>query len=141
MKSRFLLSTLLVTTLGLAIISLVPIHTRAQTGDRKNDAKATGGSSFEGEIMDDECAQMGSHDMTMKAASLATPDLCTTYCLRFKKTPGKYVLYDAATKMTYQLDNQQEASFFAARKVKVTGTYDQATKMIRVTDITSMSTS
>jgi hypothetical protein len=46
MNSRFLLSTLLVTALGLAILSLVPIHTRAQTGDRKNDAKATAGSSF-----------------------------------------------------------------------------------------------
>src|ERR1700758_3648051 len=141
MNSRFLLSTLLVATLGLTILSLVPVRSRAQTGDRKNDAKATAGSSFKGEIMDNECAEMGSHDITMKATSLATPDLCTKYCLRFKKIPGKYVLYNAAVKMIYQLDNQQEASFFAARKVKVTGTYDQATKTIHVTDINSVSAS
>jgi hypothetical protein len=141
MNSRFLLSTLLVATLGLTILSLVPVRSRAQTGDRKNDAKATAGSSFEGEIMDNECAEMGSHDITMKATSLATPDLCTTYCLHFKKTPGKYVLYNGATKMIYQLDNQQEASFFAARKVKVTGTYDKAMRTIHITDITSTPTS
>ena len=105
----------------------------------KDQAKAQAGSTFEGEIMDNDCAQMGSHDTTMKAVTLATPDLCTSYCLRFKKTPGKLVLYDAATKTIYQLDHQQEASFFAARKVKVTGTYDEATKTIRVKDITSVS--
>ena len=126
----------------LTILTLVSVRTPAQNTALKNEANAAVVvSAFEGEIMDNDCAQMGSHEMTMKDTSLATPDLCTTYCLRFKKTPGKYVLYNAATKMIYQLDNQQEASFFAARKVKVTGTYDQATKMIRVTDITSRSTS
>jgi len=141
MKARVLQSTSLVTMLALPIVSLVSVGTLRQNAAPKNEAKAAAASAFEGEIMDNDCAQMGSHEMTMKDTSLATPDLCTTYCLRFKKTPGKYVLYNAATKMIYQLDNQQEASFFAARKVKVTGTYDQATKMIRVTDITSGSTS
>ena len=141
MTWRFVLSALLVTMLALTILSLVPVHTLAQTGDRKNHAKATAGSSFAGEIMDNDCAQMGSHEMTMKETSLATPDLCATYCLRFKKTPGKYVLYNAAAKMIYQLDDQQEASFFAARKVKITGTYDEATRTIHVTDITSAPTS
>lgn len=105
----------------------------------KDQAKASAGSAFEGEIMDNDCAEMGSHDMTMKSVTLATPDLCTSYCLRFKKTQGKLVLYDAATKTICQLDNQQEASFFAARKVKVTGTYDEATKTIHIKDITSVS--
>lgn len=91
--------------------------------------------------MDNDCAQMGSHDMTMKANNLATADLCTTYCLHFKKTPGKYVLYNAATKTIYQLDDQAQTDFFTARKVKVTGTYDQATKTIHVTDIKSVSAS
>lgn len=129
--------------LSVCLMAMVPVLSfpPAQNTGPKDQAKASGGSTFEGEIMDNDCAQMGSHDMTMKAVTLATPDLCTTYCQRFKKTPGKYVLYNAATKMIYQLDNQQEASFFGARKVKVTGTYDEATKTIHVKDITSASAS
>src|SRR5690349_1623258 len=124
-----------------AIVPVVSFPTPAQNTGPKNQARASGVSTFEGEIMDNDCAQIGSHDMTMKVNTLATPDLCTTYCLRFKKTPGKYVLYNAATKMIYQLDNQQEASFFGARKVRVTGTYDEATMTIHVKDISSASAS
>jgi hypothetical protein len=127
--------------LAAALLSLVPVRTPAQNAASKNAAKAAQGSTFEGEIMDNDCALMGSHDMTMKATKLETRELCDMYCLRFLKTPGKYVLFNAATKMIYQLDNQDEAEFFAARKVKVTGTYDQATKTIHVTDIKSVSAS
>jgi hypothetical protein len=136
---QFLHSALLV-TIVLPVLALMSVRTPAQTAGSKNDAKV-GVSVFEGEIMDGDCAQMGSHDATMKAVTLGAPDLCTAYCLRFKKTPGKYVLYNATTKMIYQLDKQQEASFFGARKVKVTGTYDEATKTIHVSDITFVSTS
>jgi hypothetical protein len=140
MKSGFLRSIRL---LSVCLMAMVPVLSLppAQNNGSKDQSKAPAGRTFEGEIMDNDCAQMGSHDMTMKAVTLATPDLCTAYCLRFKKTPGKYVLYNAATKMIYQLDNQQDASFFGARKVKVTGTYDEATKTIHVIDITSASVS
>jgi len=127
--------------LAVAVLSLVSVRTPAQNAAPKNGAKAAQGSTFEGEIMDNDCALMGSHEMTMKATKLQTPELCNMYCLRFLKTPGKYVLFNAATKMIYQLDNQDEAQFYAARKVKVTGTYDQATKTIHVTDIKSASVS
>lgn len=140
LTSQVLKPSLLLAIALLPAFALMSVRTPAQTAGPKNDAKA-GASVFEGEIMDGDCAQMGSHDATMKTVTLASPDLCTAYCLRFKKTPGKYVLYNAATKMIYQLDNQQEASFFAARKVKVTGTYDEAAKTIHVSDITSVSTS
>jgi hypothetical protein len=139
MKRGFSLSPVLLTMLLVTTPSFVPL--RGQKTGPSDQAKAVSGSAFEGEIMDDDCAAMGSHAMTMTSTALATPDLCTTYCLRFKNTPGKLVLYNAATKMIYQLDNQQEASFFKARKVKVTGTYDQATKTIHVTDINSLSAS
>lgn len=138
MNFGFLRSVRVLLVCLVPIVPVVWLATPVQN-TLKDQAKASAGSTFEGEIMDNDCAQMGSHDMTMKAVTLATPDLCTSYCLRFKKTPGKLVLYDAATKTIYQLDNQQEASFFAARKVKVTGTYDEATKTIRVKDITSVS--
>jgi hypothetical protein len=139
MKHGFSLSPLVFTIFLVTGPSFVPLRTPAQNTGPKDQAKAATGSTFEGELMDNDCAEMGSHAMTMTATALSTPDLCTTYCLRFKNTPGKLVLYNAATKMIYQLDNQQEASFFKARKVKVIGTYDQATKTIHVTDINSVS--
>jgi hypothetical protein len=124
------------------MLSLISVRTPAQNAVPKNDAKATAGSTFEGEIMDDHCAQMGSHDTTMKASALATPDLCTLYCIHFQKTPGKYVLFNTASKMIYQLDDQNQAQFFSdGRKVKVIGTYDQTTKTIHVRDIKSASES
>jgi hypothetical protein len=141
MKYGLCLSPLLLTIVLVTTPSFVPVRTTAQNTGSKDQAKSAAGSTFEGEIMDNDCAEMGSHAMTMTSTALATPDLCTTYCLRFKNTPGKLVLYNAATKTIYQLDNQQEASFFKARKVKVTGTYDQATKTIHVMDINSVSAS
>jgi hypothetical protein len=139
MKHDFPLSPLLLTIVLATTPSFVPLRTPTQNTGAREQAKT--GSTFDGEIMDNDCAEMGSHAVTMTSTSLATPDLCATYCLRFKKTPGKLVLYNAATKTIYQLDNQQEALFFKARKVKVTGTYDQATKTIHVTDINSVSAS
>lgn len=141
MKHGFSLSPLVLTIFLITTPTSVPLRAQAQNTGPKDQAKAAAGSTFEGEIMDNDCAEMGSHATTMTATALSTPDLCTTYCLRFKNTPGKLVLYNAATKMIYQLDNQQEASFFKARKVKVIGTYDQATKTIHVTDINSVSAS
>lgn len=141
MKWHSVRTTCLVTILLAAIVALVTVRTPAQNARPKNDAESTG-STFQGEIMDNDCAQMGSHEMTMKAEALATPELCTTYCLYFKKTPGKYVLRDATTKMIYQLDDQNQAQFFGdGRKVKVTGTYDKTTKTIHVKDIESVSAS
>lgn len=139
MKRGFYLSPLLLTIVLATTPPFVPLRAPARSTGARDQAKT--GSTFEGEIMDNDCAEMGSHAMTMTSTALATADLCTTYCLRFKKTPGKLVLYNAATKTIYQLDNQQEASFFKARKVRVAGTYDQATKMIHVTDINSVSAS
>jgi hypothetical protein len=141
MRHGFSLSPLVLTIFLVTTPYFVPIRTPAQNSGPKDQAKATAGSTFEGEIMDNDCAEMGSHTMTMTSTSLATPDLCTTYCLRFKKTPGKLVLYNAATNTIYQLDNQQEASFFKGRKVKVIGSYDQVTKTIHVSDINSVSAS
>ena len=48
---------------------------------------------------------------------------------------GKFVLYDAAKKATYMLDDQEKPNDFAGQKVKVTGTYDKATKTIHVEKI------
>ena len=76
------------------------------------------GKSYSGEIMDSQCAQMGSHDAMMKSMSAANAKDCTEQCV---KMGGKYVLFDAAHKTTYQLDDQKKPAKFAGQKVTVTG--------------------
>jgi len=51
----------------------------------------------------------------------------------------KYVLFDAAKKTTYELDDQEKPVDFAGQKVKVKGSYDKATKTIHVTSIEAAS--
>jgi hypothetical protein len=62
--------------------------------------------------------------------------MCTKNCV---KMGGKYVLFDAASKTTYELDDQSKPESFAGQKVKVSGTLDKATKTIHVTDIKAAS--
>jgi len=89
--------------------------------------------TFNGEIMDSACAKMGSHDAMMKEHSdIKDAKACTLGCV---KTGAKFVLYDAASKTVYELDDQQKPMPFAGEKVKVMGTFDKATNTIHVTDI------
>lgn len=81
--------------------------------------------TYTGEIMDSHCAAMGNHGG--KDAKT-----CTLGCV---KGGSSFVLYDASKKAVYQLDDQTKPQAFAGQKVKVTGTLDQATKTIHVTDI------
>lgn len=95
--------------------------------------KAGGAKTFSGEIMDSQCAMMGSHDPTgYKMTKTDNPKDCTLACV---KMDGKFVLYDGTKKATYMLDDQEKPKEFAGQKVKVTGTYDKATKTIHVATI------
>jgi uncharacterized protein YhbP (UPF0306 family) len=51
------------------------------------------------------------------------------------KMGGKYVLFDAASKTVYELDDQSKPEQFAGQNVTVTGTLDKATKTIHLTGI------
>ena len=86
--------------------------------------------TFKGEIMDSNCAKMGAHHEGMDAKA------CTAGCV---KGGAKYVLYDAATKRTYELDDQTKPAAFAGAKVEVTGTYDRNSQTIHVSDIKASS--
>ncbi len=91
------------------------------------------GKTFTGEIMDSQCAGMGSHSPAWyQMTKTDNPKDCTLACV---KMGGKFVLYDAANKATYELDDQDRAKQFAGQKVKVTGTYDKATKTIHISTI------
>ncbi len=89
--------------------------------------------TYSGEITDSSCALMGSHDGMIKGnASVKDAKTCTLACV---KAGAKFVLYDAASKKVYKLDDQQKPVQFAGEKVKVAGTLDKATSTIHVTDI------
>jgi hypothetical protein len=100
-------------------------------------------STYSGEIMDSQCAKNASHDAMLKKEGMEKmigdpkgKQMCTANCV---KNGGKYVLYDAAKKTVYQLDDQQKPEQFAGQKVTVTGTLDKATKTVHVTNIQAAS--
>jgi len=96
--------------------------------------------TFKGEIMDPQCAMNGSHVGMLKKVGLGDKDpndpitkkMCTETCI---KMGGKYVLYDAASKKVYQLDDQTKVKQFTGQNVKVTGTLDKAGEKIHITNI------
>ena len=55
------------------------------------------------------------------------------------KVKGKFVLKDAATKMNYQLDDQNKAKQFEGKQVKVIGKLDLDTNLIHVENIEAVS--
>ena len=112
---------ILAMTVGLLSLSLLSIGSASAKDN-----------TYSGEIMDGQCAKVGSHETMMKKHDIKTEKDCTNGCV---KMGGKYVLFDPATKAIYQLDDQSKPQQFAGEKVTVTGTYNKATKTIHVTDI------
>jgi hypothetical protein len=88
--------------------------------------------TFTGEIMDSQCANMGSHDVMMKQHGAKDARQCTTGCVRMG---GKYVLFNAAEKTIYQLDDQTKPAQFAGEKVTVKGKLRKDHKTIHVSAI------
>ena len=87
---------------------------------------------FLGEIIDSQCAKMESHEMMKKKEGARDARECTLDCVRMG---GKYVLYDAATKTTHQLEDQEKLAEFAGQRVKVTGTRDRLADVIHIIGI------
>src|SRR5689334_15882057 len=88
--------------------------------------------TLNGEIMDSACAKSGSHEGMMKQSGMKTAKDCTLACVGHG---SKYVLFDPSTKAVYELDDQKKPESFAGQKVTVTGTVDDATKMVHVATI------
>lgn len=129
--------------LRLAILAFVTAASLSFAAPKWSLHKNGKDKTFTGEIMDSQCAMMGSHekmegmhsDMFKKPSpALTGPEArkCTLACV---KMGGKFVLYNKATKTTYKLDDQAKPRQFAAEKVKVTGTYDPSTMTIHVASI------
>jgi hypothetical protein len=92
------------------------------------------GPTFKGTLTDE---QLNCIQTPMKAPDGMTDKLsCVLYYAHFVKPGSKYVLYDAATKTTYQLDDQDLVQpYVGAKNVEITGTLDAATKTIKVKQI------
>ena len=88
--------------------------------------------TFTGEIMDSQCAQMGSHDNMMKGEHASNAKECAIACV---KKGGTYALYDPAAKKAYLLDNQKKAGAFAGQSVTITGKLDSSSGSIHISDI------
>ena len=91
--------------------------------------------TFTGDIMDSNCAKMGSHAAMEKEHGLANAKACTLGCV---KGGAKFVLYNGASKTTWELDDQTKPEAFAGEKVQVKGTLDVAANTIHVQSIRKM---
>ena len=90
-------------------------------------AAAQGKRKFTGVITDSMCS-LGDHSHMGMGSNDAE---CTTACVR--EHGAEYVLYDG--KNVYTLSDQTTPEKFAAQKVKVVGTLDVKTKIIKVESI------
>jgi hypothetical protein len=89
--------------------------------------------TFTGEIMDNFCITAGSHkSMYTGKGDPNSPGArrqCTLKCVAMG---GKFVLYNQATKTTYQVDDQQKPRPFAGDEVRIIGTYNAKTRTIHL---------
>ena len=108
------------------IVVILMIASTVSFGKKKTD------KTYTGEIMDSQCSKMGNHDAGYKLTGTNTPKDCTLACV---KAGGKFVLYDAAAKTVYELDDQDKAKNLAGQKVKVEGTLNKSGKTIHVDKI------
>jgi hypothetical protein len=91
--------------------------------------------TFNGEIMDEACADDGGHQAMFKKTGTKDPKACTEACI---KMGSKYVLFNP-DKTFYRLSDQKKPAQSAGQKVEVMGTLNKATKTIHVTAIKAAS--
>jgi hypothetical protein len=122
MRTAFLFTTL----------ALLSFYSFAK--DKPKDATV----SLHGAIMDSQCAfnvhsDAHSHEwMTKRGVQGATDEeSCTHHCV--KDMGGSYVL--VVKKEVYKLDDQVKAEQFAGKKVKISGTLDEASRTLHIFDM------
>ena len=90
-------------------------------------------NTFSGEIMDKQCAQMGSHENMMKTEGAKDAKECTLACI---KNGGSFVLLDPQTKKVYPIDDEKKVREYAGERVQITGSYDQGADVLHIKTIT-----
>ena len=123
-------------TLGLFAFLLTSILPIVAAQDQTQSKMAASSRSFAGEIMDAACAKMGSHDQMMKQEGATSAKDCSDKCVQ---GGSKYVLYDKNRKRTYALDDQNKAKQYSGQQVTVKGSFDRATRSIKIDSIEAAS--
>jgi hypothetical protein len=90
-------------------------------------------ATFTGEIMDKQCAQMGSHENMMKTEGAKDAKECTLACV---KNGGSFTLLDSQSKKVYPIEDEKKVREFAGERVQITGDYDQDKDVLHVKTIT-----
>ena len=88
--------------------------------------------TFTGEIMDKQCAQMGSHENMMKAEGAKNAKECTLACL---KNGDTLVLFDSSAKKVYPIDSDKKVREYAGERVQINGDYDSDQNVLRVKSV------
>jgi hypothetical protein len=88
--------------------------------------------TFTGEIMDKQCAQMGSHENMTKAMGAKDARECTLACV---KNGDSFALLDPQTKKVYPIEDQKKAREYAGQRVHITGSYDQDADVLHIKSI------
>jgi hypothetical protein len=91
-------------------------------------------TTFEGDIMDKQCAQMGSHENMMEAQHAKTAKECTLACV---KSGDSFALLDPSTKKVYVIEDDKKVRPFAGQRVRITGKYDQDAQTLHVKTISA----
>ena len=89
--------------------------------------------TFTGEIMDKQCAQMGSHANMMKTEGAKDAKECTLSCV---KNGSSFALLDPQTKKVYSIEDSGKVREYAGERVQITGNYDQDSDVLHVKTIT-----
>jgi hypothetical protein len=101
--------------------------------------RAQSATTFRGTLADEQlnCVQ----NPVKAPLDIKDKTSCMLYFAHFVKPGSKYVLYDAATKTSYKLDDQDLVQpYVGAKEVQVTGTLDAATQTIKVKEIKALET-
>ena len=90
--------------------------------------------TYTGEIMDKQCAQMGSHENMMKAEGATNAKECALKCA---KDGDKFVLFDSSSKKVYPIEDEKKVREFAGQRVQITGSYDDDADVLHVKSISA----
>ncbi|HZU24944.1 MAG TPA: hypothetical protein VFA04_05450 [Bryobacteraceae bacterium] len=88
--------------------------------------------TFTGEIMDKQCAEMGSHDAMMKSEGAKNAKECALACA---KDGGGFALYDSQSKKVYPIADAGKVRDYAGERVQITGDYDQNADVLHVKSV------
>ena len=88
--------------------------------------------TFNGEIMDKQCAQMHSHENMMGPEHAKDARECALNCV---KDGGQFALFDSAGNKVYAIDDAKKVREYAGQRVQITGTYDEDADVLHVKNI------